>query len=124
MKNLSYKGYSGVVIDMDFSSGLIHGEVLLMKDVVTFKADTPKNLVKEFKNSIDDYLKFCEEDGVEPNKPLKGEVLIRCGKEIQQEIIKIVALKKNTGERVSQNDWCVEALKEKLQREEIVSHVG
>lgn len=120
MKNLLYKGYSGVVIDMDFSSGLIHGEVLLLNDVVTFKADNPKNLAKEFKKSIDDYLAFCEEDGVEPNKPLKGEVLIRCGKEIQQEIIKVVALKKNSGEKISQNDWCVEALKEKLQKDEIL----
>ena len=106
-----------MITNIDYRTGLMHGEVLLLKDVVTFKAQNPKLLLKEFKASIDDYLAFCKEDGVEPARPLKGEVLVRCGKTIQEEIIKIVATKKSIGEKISQNEWCVEALKEKLQRE-------
>ena len=119
MKDLNYKGYQGVITEIDYDSGLIHGEVLLLKDVVTFKARDPKQLVKEFKISVDDYLAFCKEEGAQPNKPLKGEILVRCGTAIQQEVIKVVATKKSSGEKISQNDWCIEAIKEKLQREEL-----
>ena len=117
MKELKYKEYQGIITNIDYQTGLMHGEVLLLKDVVTFKAPNPKLLLKEFKASIDDYLTYCKKDGVEAARPLKGEVLVRCGKTIQEEIIKIVATKKCIGDKISQNEWCVEALKEKLQRE-------
>jgi len=35
-------------------------------DVVTFRSDEPGRLEVEFKLSVDDYLKFCEENGREP----------------------------------------------------------
>ncbi|MFP5459827.1 MAG: type II toxin-antitoxin system HicB family antitoxin [Bacteriovoracia bacterium] len=117
MKELKHKGYQGIITSIDYKSGYIHGEVLLLRDVVTFKATSPKKLAEEFKESVEEYLRYCKEDGVDPSKPLKGEVLIRCGKEIQQEIIKHVASRKAKGEKLSQNDWCIAALKEKLSRE-------
>ena len=117
MKELKYKEYQGIITNIDYRTGLMHGEVLLLKDVVTFKASNPKMLLKEFKASIDDYLAYCKDDGVEAARPLKGEVLVRSGKAIQEEIIKIVATKKSVGKKISQNEWCVDALKEKLQRE-------
>jgi predicted HicB family RNase H-like nuclease len=83
------------------------------------KATNPKKLVAEFKASIEEYLDFCKEDGVEPNNPLKGEVLVRCGRQIQQEIIKRVASRKSSGEPITQNEWCVEAMREKLRREDM-----
>lgn len=119
MKELKFEGYHGMVTEIDFESGMIHGEVLLTKDVVSFKAINIKDLVKEFKASVIDYLEFCREDGVAPDKPLKGEVLVRCGEEIQAEIIKLIASKKLVGKKISQNDWCKEAFKAQLDREKL-----
>ena len=121
MKELKYKGYQGMITEMNFKSGMIHGEVLLTKDVVTFKASNIKDLVKEFKTSVRDYLDFCREDGVSPNKPLKGELLIRCGEEIQSDIIKLIATKKLAGQKISQNEWCKRALKAQLEREKFIN---
>ena len=117
MQELTFKGYLGIITDIDFKIGTIHGEVLLTKDVVTFEADSIKDLVKEFKSSVQDYLDFCREDGVAPEKPLKGEILIRCGKATQREVIKLIADKKNRGEKISQNEWCKMAIKNQLELE-------
>jgi predicted HicB family RNase H-like nuclease len=117
IKELKFEGYQGMITEMDFESGMIHGEVLLTKDVVTFKAKNIKDLAEEFKASVADYLEFCREDGVTPNKPLKGELLVRCGEDIQAQIITLIASKKLAGEKVSQNEWCKDALRAQLDRE-------
>lgn len=58
MKELKYKEYQGIITNIDYRMGLMHGEVLLLKDVVTFKV------------SIDNYLAYCKDDGVEAARPL------------------------------------------------------
>jgi predicted HicB family RNase H-like nuclease len=117
MNLLKFEGYQGIITDISIETGIIHGEVLLTKDVVTFKADGFKNLVEEFKASVADYLEFCREEGDSPSKPLKGEVLVRCGSEIQAEIVKHVQSQKLSGEKITQNEWCKKALKNQLERE-------
>ncbi len=117
MKELRFKGYCGIITEIDFSTGMIHGEVLLTKDVVTFQADSIKSLVQEFKMSVEDYLNFCKEDGVSPDRPLGGEILVRCGEELQSEIIKLIAYKRFEGEKISQNEWCKMAIKNQLELE-------
>ncbi|GEM_PF-294991 len=119
IKELNFEGYQGVITEIDFATGLIHGEVLLTKDVVTFKADNIKDLVEEFKISVVDYLDFCREDGVTPNKALKGEILVRCGEELQSKLIKFIASKKLSGEKISQNEWCKNAIKTQLEKEKL-----
>ncbi|HSA33221.1 MAG TPA: type II toxin-antitoxin system HicB family antitoxin [bacterium] len=67
---LSYKGYSGRY-RYDPESRVFRGEVVDIKDVITFQADTEKDIEKAFRESIDDYLSFCARNGQEPNKPNK-----------------------------------------------------
>ena len=120
MKELKFKGYVGIITNVDYEAGVIHGEVLLTKDVVTFEADSVKNLIKEFRLSVDDYLDFCKGKGNSPEKPLKGEILVRCGKELHTEVIKLIASKKLEGEKISQNEWCKKAIKNHLELEKKV----
>jgi predicted HicB family RNase H-like nuclease len=65
---LKYKGYVGVV-QFDDETILLHGNVIGLKDVITFQGTTPKEIKREFKTSIDGYLSWCKELGQAPEKP-------------------------------------------------------
>ena len=66
---MQYKGYRGQ-FEVDEEAGLLHGEVVGLRDVVTFQGRTTKEVQQAFKDSIDDYLAFCQERGEEPESPL------------------------------------------------------
>jgi predicted HicB family RNase H-like nuclease len=51
---------------------VLHGRVDGIEDVITFEADNLEDLEREFRISVDDYLEWCAEDGVEPNRPSAG----------------------------------------------------
>jgi len=57
---LKYKGYTGYV-KFDDEAGVFHGEVLDLRDVITFQGKTVEEIKKAFRDSVDDYLEFCEE---------------------------------------------------------------
>jgi predicted HicB family RNase H-like nuclease len=57
---LHYKEYTGHVV-YDDEAGLFHGEVLDLRDVVTFQGRCVEEIEQAFRDSIDDYLAFCEE---------------------------------------------------------------
>lgn len=58
---LKYKGYAGVV-QFDDEAMIFHGEVVGLRDVITFRGTTPKVIKKEFEKSIDGYLEWCKEE--------------------------------------------------------------
>jgi predicted HicB family RNase H-like nuclease len=57
---LQYKGYTGHV-EVDDAVGLFHGEVIELRDVVTFQGTSVEELERAFRDSVDDYLEFCAE---------------------------------------------------------------
>ena len=65
---MTYKGYTAN-IEVDLEASILFGRVLDINDVVTFKAQTLEEARREFQNSIDDYLEFCQELGQEPDAP-------------------------------------------------------
>lgn len=73
---LNYKGYSGH-LEVDIEAGIIFGRVLDIRDVVTFKGNTPAEAIQAFHDSIDDYLEFCQELGQVPDKPFSGKLPFR-----------------------------------------------
>lgn len=73
---LKYKGYTGVV-QFDDKAMIFHGEVVGLRDVITFRGATPEEIKKEFETSIEGYLDWCEELGQEPEKPFSGNIHIR-----------------------------------------------
>ena len=46
-----------------------HGEVINIRDVITFQGKSVGELKQAFHDSVDDYLAFCEERGEAPDKP-------------------------------------------------------
>ena len=73
---MKYKGYSGEVA-FDAEAKIFHGEVLGLKDVITFQGITVNEFEKAFKDSIDDYLAWCKKRGEKPEKAFSGNLHIR-----------------------------------------------
>lgn len=73
---MKYKGYTGHV-EYDDEAKIFHGEVLGIKDVVTFQGTTVDEIDQAFKDSVDDYLAFCTERGEEPDRPFSGKFNLR-----------------------------------------------
>ncbi|MCY3841092.1 MAG: hypothetical protein OXH09_21010 [Gammaproteobacteria bacterium] len=64
---MDYKGYFAF-IEFDDSADVFHGRVVNSEPypIATFEAAETHELRHEFERSVDAYLKWCEEDGVEP----------------------------------------------------------
>ncbi|HEX8241873.1 MAG TPA: type II toxin-antitoxin system HicB family antitoxin [Longimicrobium sp.] len=69
---MKYKGYTARY-EFDADDGVLHGEVEGIDDIITFVADNLHDLEREFRISVDDYLQWCAEDGVEPKKPREAQ---------------------------------------------------
>lgn len=57
---MKYKGYLGE-ITYDDDAKIFHGEVIGLKDIITFQGRTVNELKKAFQDSINDYLAWCNE---------------------------------------------------------------
>ena len=64
---MNYKGFIGVV-EYDENARIFSGEVINTRTVITFQGTTVDEIEQEFHASVDDYLEWCKEDGVEPEK--------------------------------------------------------
>ena len=101
---LNYKGYHGNV-DFDEEAGLFHGEVVDLRDVITFQGKSVDELQQAFRDSIDDYLDLCQERNEEPDKPFSGRLMLRLPSEIHRRVY--VGAKK---EGKSLNEYITEKL--------------
>ena len=89
---LRYKNYQGS-IEYDEESEILHGKVLHVRDLITYEAETAKELKKAFQDSVNDYLETCKTEGLEPNKPYSGSFNVRPGAELHEQIARIAALR-------------------------------
>src|SRR5437867_3034168 len=94
-----YKHYSAS-IEFDEKENIFHGEVISLKDVITFEGASVAELKKAFRDSVDDYLDFCKKRGEEPEKPFSGRFVLRLNPEFHRQIY--LAAKK-TGKSI--NSW-------------------
>jgi predicted HicB family RNase H-like nuclease len=64
---LSYKDYHAET-RFDASADEFHARVTGIKDVIDFYGKTPADLKQEFKNSVDDYLDWCQTEAKKPDE--------------------------------------------------------
>lgn len=105
---MEYKGYIGIV-EYDSDAKLFHGDVVNTRDVITFQGTTVDEIEQAFKESIQDYISWCKEEGVEPEKPYSGKFNLRLSPELHKEIA-ITAKKMN----LSINNFVEKAIKDEL----------
>jgi predicted HicB family RNase H-like nuclease len=101
---MEHKGYMGEV-EFDDEANIFHGEIINLRDVVTFQGATVTQLRKAFRESVEDYLDFCAERGESPDKPYSGKFVVR----VDPELHKAVATQAKV-EHKSLNAWVNEAL--------------
>ena len=101
---MEYKGYLGSV-EYDAEAKIFHGDMINTKDVITFQGTTVKEIESAFKESIDDYISWCKEEGVEPEKPYSGRFNVRLTPQLHQKIA-ILAKQK----RISLNSFVEKAI--------------
>ena len=105
---IEYKGYLGTV-EYDAQAKIFHGDIINTKDVITFQGKTVNEIERSFKDSIDDYISWCEEEGVEPEKPYSGKFNVRLSPELHRQIA-IFAKKR----RISLNSFVEKAITNEL----------
>ncbi len=72
---MEYKGYLGKVeVEDDELYGVV---VNLHRDHVDLRGRTIDEIREAFHDSVDFYLKGCEEDGEEPERPFSGRFVVR-----------------------------------------------
>ncbi len=101
---IEYKGFSGV-IEFDPSIDSFHGRVVGLQDVVTFQGRSLDELRQEMIESVEDYLDLCASVGKEPERPYRGEFLVRTTPELHRAAA-IVA----EAEGLSLNAWIESAI--------------
>ena len=65
---IEYRGYRATVV-FEADVGLYHGEVIGIRDVITFQAKAAPQLREEFGASVEEYLAICAERGRAPDLP-------------------------------------------------------
>jgi predicted HicB family RNase H-like nuclease len=64
---MRYRDYVGKV-EYDAESDTFHGQVVGIRDVVTFEGRSVEELRGEFQKSVDVYLEVCAEAGKAPDR--------------------------------------------------------
>lgn len=103
---MEYKGYLGRV-EYDDEAGIFHGEVINLRDVITFQGETVQELRVAFQESVEDYLAFCVGRGEEPERPYSGTFTVRIPPELHRDAALQARLRHK-----SLNSWVAEVLAE------------
>ncbi|MFO7739682.1 MAG: type II toxin-antitoxin system HicB family antitoxin [Desulfatiglandaceae bacterium] len=82
---MEYKGYFGKV-EFDDENNIFYGEVINLRDVITFQGESVVELRRAFCDSVDDYLEFCAARGEDPEKPYSGKFVVRVDPELHKTI--------------------------------------
>ena len=85
MNTLTYKGYLGSV-SFSEKDNVFFGKIEGINGLVNFEGESVKELTEAFHEAVDDYLEYCEEEGVEPHKSYSGSLNIRLSPEIHSRI--------------------------------------
>ena len=99
-----YKGYTAIVW-FEPDDRLFHGHLEGIRDVIHFAGATVDELEQAFRDSVDDYLAWAEEDGFEPQKPDSGDIAVRTTPD-RHRLIRTAA----EAERRNIDDWAADVL--------------
>jgi predicted HicB family RNase H-like nuclease len=106
---MTYKGYTAR-IDYDERDNIFAGRILGIRTIISFHGDTVDQLRAEFELAIMDYLADCKDQGIHPDKPASGKLLLRVPPEIHGR-----ALVAAQAAGKSLNQWATEVLEQAVQ---------
>lgn len=104
MNTMTHGGYTAR-IEFDERDGIFVGRILGLRSIISFHGETVAQLRRAFAVAVKDYLSDCEEQGVAPEKPASGKLLLRVPPEVHSRAL-VAAQAKGK----SLNQWATEAL--------------
>lgn len=107
MNTLSYKGYTGSVAFSE-KDNVFFGKIEGIDGLVNFEGESVKELTEAFHEAVDDYLTYCEEEGIDPC-PQKDSLSLHLSPEIYN---RIVLLAKQAG--MTTNAFAQSALEKQI----------
>lgn len=105
MKYLEYKGYTGS-IEYSEEDNLLYGQILGIKGLISYEGLTGKDLEKDFREAIEDYLADCKSRATVPEKPYKGSFNVRISPKLHQKAAMLAMEAK-----VSLNNFVAESIR-------------
>lgn len=99
-----YKGYTAR-IEFDGRDNIFVGRVLGLRAIISFHGESVAELRAAFEEAIEDFLRDCQEQGVRPEKPASGKLLLRVSPEVHG-----AALVAAQAAGKSLNQWATELL--------------
>jgi predicted HicB family RNase H-like nuclease len=104
MNTMNHKGYTAR-IEFDERDNIFVGRVLGLRSIISFHGETVADLRHDFEEAIEDFLNDCKEQGVKPEKPASGKLMLRVPPEIHG-----AALVAAQASGKSLNQWATEVL--------------
>jgi len=81
MNTLRYKGFIGSV-NFSEEDSVFFGKI----EGINFEGQSVQELTEAFHEAVDDYLAYCEEEGIQPHKSYSGSLNVRLTPEIHSHI--------------------------------------
>ena len=109
MNTMNHRGYTAK-IEFDERDNIFVGRVLGLRTMISFHGETVAELRAAFEIAIDEFLRDCKEQGVRPEKPASGKLMLRVPPEVHS-----AALVAARAAGKSLNQWACEILEEATQ---------
>jgi len=109
VNTMTYKGYTARV-DYDERDGIFVGRILGIRSIISFHGESVAELKAEFEHAVKDYIADCKREGVHPEKPASGKLLLRVPPEVHGR-----ALVAAQAAGKSLNQWASEVLQRAVQ---------
>ncbi len=106
MNAMNHKGYTAR-IEFDERDDIFVGRVLGLRTMISFHGETVAGLRAAFETAIEQFLRDCKEQGVRPEKPASGKLMLRVPPEVHG-----AALVAAQAAGKSLNQWASEVLEE------------
>lgn len=90
MNTLKYKGYVGSVAYSE-ADQVFFGKIEGIDGLVNYEGQSVGELTDAFQEAVDDYLIFCEEKGLKPEKSYTGTFNVRISPETHRGIARLAA---------------------------------
>ncbi|MDM7950058.1 type II toxin-antitoxin system HicB family antitoxin [Hydrogenophaga sp.] len=109
MNTMQYQGYTAR-IEFDERDSIFVGRVLGLRSIISFHGDTVAQLRSEFEAAVDDFLQDCKAQGIKPEKPASGKLMLRVPPEVHG-----AAIVAAQASGKSLNQWATEVLQDAAQ---------
>lgn len=82
---IQYKGYVGSV-EFSEEDGIFYGKVMGIRSLISYEGESAGELLDDFHDAVDDYLKICKAEGKEPEVAFEGSFNIRLSPDLHKKL--------------------------------------